>query len=70
MSDVLASLTKLTQMQIREVFESEQQMPENKNNARLKSWYHDAFEIALMHKNNSYLNFLIHGLELPPSVFG
>ena len=46
-SDVLAATPGLSAEQLRAVFESERAMPENKNNARLKTWYHDAFEIAL-----------------------
>lgn len=45
--------------ELKAVFESEKAMPENKNNMKLKTWYHDAFEIALMHKNANYIRFLV-----------
>lgn len=56
--------------ELKAVFESEKAMPENKNNMKLKTWYHDAFEIALMHKNANYIRFLVQDLGLPPAVFG
>ena len=69
-SDVLAATPGLSNADLKAVFESEKAMPENKNNTRLKTWYHDAFEIALMHKNANYIRFVVNDLGLPPAVFG
>lgn len=69
-SDVLAATPGLGAAELKAVFESEKAMPENKNNTRLKTWYHDAFEIALMHKNANYIRFVVQDLGLPPAVFG
>lgn len=69
-SDVVAATPGLSGAELKAVFESEKAMPEAGNVTRLKSWYHDAFEIALMHKNASYIRFLVNDLGLPPAVFG